>query len=223
LDSVSAIGLGGHRWERIVNAALTAYAPWAVVGTAFTGVMLVILDDRRWLTVALLAQYLAAGWLVADALGVGVAGAQILGGLLVAVIIWLTWKNLDRARQAVPPANDLMARRSFRWVVVLLVLFAAWGLGRRDWMGLPGLTSTGSLGATFLMLLGVLQASLYRAPMRVVLGILTLLSGFGIAYAAVESSLAVIALLIVVHLGLALAGSYLTTFQTAAADRGGKR
>lgn len=206
-----------------MNAALTVYAPWAVVGAAFTGVLLVVLDDRRWLTLALLAQYLAAGWLVADVLGMGVAGAQILGGLLVAVIVWLTWVNLDRARQTIPSANGLMALRTFRWVVVLLVLFAAWGLGRRDWMGLPGLTSTGTLGATFLMLLGLLQASLYRAPMRAVLGILTLLSGFGIAYAAVESSLAVIALLIVVHLGLALAGSYLAILQTDAAEGGLER
>jgi hypothetical protein len=182
--------------------------------------MLVVLNDRRWLTVALVAQYLAAGWLVADVLGVGVAGAQILGGFLVAIIVWLTRRNLEVAHQAVPRGNDLMALRSFRWVVVLLVLFAGWGLGVRDWMGLPGLTSSGALGATFLMLLGLLQASLYRAPMRVVIGIISLLSGFGIAYAAVESSLAVIALLIIVHLGLALAGSYLTILQAAPAEGG---
>jgi len=203
-----------------VSAVLTAYAPWAVASAAITGVMLVVLDDRRWLTIALVAQYLAAGWLVADALGLAVAGAQILGGLLVAIIVWLTWRNLEAADQAVPRANDLMALRSFRWVVVLLVLFAGWGLGRRDWMGLPGLTSTAVFGATFLMLLGLVQASLYRAPMRVVIGVLSLLSGFGIAYAAVESSLAVIALLIIVHLGLALAGSYLTILQAAPSERG---
>lgn len=203
-----------------MSAVLTAYAPWAVAGAAVAGVMLVVLNDRRWLTVALVAQYLAAGWLVADVLGVGVAGAQILGGFLVAIIVWLTWRNLEVAHQAVPRGNDLMALRSFRWVVVLLVLFAGWGLGVRDWMGLPGLNSSGALGATFLMLLGLLQASLYRAPMRVVIGIISLLSGFGIAYAAVESSLAVIALLIIVHLGLALAGSYLTILQAAPAEGG---
>jgi len=203
-----------------VSTALTAYAPWAVGGAAIAGVMLVVLNDRRWLTIALVAQYVAAGWLVAETLGAGVASAQILGGLLVAIIVWLTWRNLEAAHQEVPRANDLMALRSFRWVVVLLVLFAGWGLGRRDWMGLPGLTSTGALGATFLMLLGLLQASLYRAPMRVVIGVLSLLSGFGIAYAAVESSLAVIALLIIVHLGVALAGSYLTVLQAGPAEGG---
>lgn len=71
------------------------------------------------------------------------------------------------------------------------------------------------------MFLGLLQASIYKPPMRVVLGLLTLLSGFGIAYGAIESSLAVIALLVVVHLGLALAGSYLTIVRETESMSGG--
>jgi len=206
-----------------VSAVLAAYAPWAVAGVALTGALLVVLNNHRGLVVALAAQYVLAGWLAANFLGPGVAGVQVLGGLLVSVIVWLTWEKLDRTRRQSPMGADLMSRTSFRWIVVLLVLFAAWGLGRRAWLGLPGLTSDGTLGATFLMLLGLLQASLYRVPMRVVVGLVTLLSGFGIAYGAVESSLSVIALMIVVHLGLALAGSYLTILEPADEPRGQAR
>ncbi len=203
-----------------MNAALTVYAPWAVIGVAISGAMLVVLNGHRLLAAALAVQYVLAGLLVAGSLGVGVAGVQILGGLLATTIVWLTWESADRAGGPASSENDLMSVRSFRWVAVFLVLFAAWGLGRRDWMGLPGLSRTGTLGASFLMLLGLLQASLYRVPMRVILGLLTVLSGFGIAYGAVESSLAVFALLIVVLLGLALAGSYLTILQTGDAEGG---
>lgn len=193
-----------------MNGVLLTYAHWAVIGSALTGATLVIVNDRRGLAITLGIQYFFAGWLAAGTLGTNVAGAQVLGGLVAAIIIWLTWKAAGRRPRQPRPTNDLMDIRPFRWVVVLLVAIAAWGLGRRSWMGLPGLTFDATMGSTFLMLLGLLQASLFRRPMRVVLGLLTMLSGFGIAYSAVETSLAVIALLILVNLGLALAGSYLT-------------
>ena len=48
-----------------------------------------------------------------------------------------------------------------------------------------------------------------RFAVRVILGLLTLLAGFEIIYAAVESSELVAAALAVVNLGLALTGAYL--------------
>ncbi|MFM8370102.1 MAG: hypothetical protein ACKOBD_15250, partial [Chloroflexota bacterium] len=45
--------------------------------------------------------------------------------------------------------------------------------------------------------------------MRVVLGLLTVLSGFEIIYAAVESAILVTGLLAAVNLGLGVLGSYL--------------
>jgi hypothetical protein len=201
-----------------LSAFLAANDAWAVLGVALTGSLLVVLNDRRLLPITLGLQYFLAGWLAVQSLGPDVAAAQVVGGLLATGIIWLTWRGPAPSIEEAARGHDLMSMRSFRWVSVLLVLFAAWGLGRRAWMGLPDLTPAGTLAATFLLLLGLLQASLYRHPMRVILGLLTLLSGFGIAYGAVESSLAVIALVILVHLGLALAGSYLTIVQGPGTD-----
>jgi hypothetical protein len=48
-------------------------------------------------------------------------------------------------------------------------------------------------------------------PFRVILGLLTVLSGFEALYAALESSILVAAMLSVVNLGLALVGAYLLT------------
>jgi hypothetical protein len=45
--------------------------------------------------------------------------------------------------------------------------------------------------------------------MRVIVGLLTVLSGFEIIYAAIESSVLVTGLLAGVNLGLALVGAYL--------------
>lgn len=57
--------------------------------------------------------------------------------------------------------------------------------------------------------MGLLQLSLTSNPLRVIIGILTSLSGFEILYAAIETSTLVTGLLAVVTLGLALVGAYL--------------
>jgi hypothetical protein len=60
-----------------------------------------------------------------------------------------------------------------------------------------------------LFALGALQLGITEDTLRVGAGILTVLCGFEAAYAAVEPSLAVVALLASVHVGIALVISYL--------------
>jgi hypothetical protein len=57
--------------------------------------------------------------------------------------------------------------------------------------------------------LGLLSLGLSEEPLRAGLSLLTLLSGFELLYVAVESSLAIVALLAVVDFAVALAVSYL--------------
>lgn len=57
--------------------------------------------------------------------------------------------------------------------------------------------------------LGLLQLGLSTGTLRVGLGLMTLLSGFEIAYIVVEPSLVVLALIGSVHIGFALVISYL--------------
>ncbi len=59
--------------------------------------------------------------------------------------------------------------------------------------------------------LGILQSGMTARPFRVSVGLLTVLAGFEILYAAVETSLLVAGLLAIINLGLALSGSYLLT------------
>jgi len=57
--------------------------------------------------------------------------------------------------------------------------------------------------------MGLLHLGVSNQIFRVTVGLMTVLSGFEIIYAAVESSVLVVALLAVINLGLALVGSYL--------------
>jgi hypothetical protein len=57
--------------------------------------------------------------------------------------------------------------------------------------------------------MGLLHLGITGRILRVTIGLMTVLSGFEIIYAAVEGSVLVAALLAVINLGLALVGAYL--------------
>jgi hypothetical protein len=65
------------------------------------------------------------------------------------------------------------------------------------------------MGAILLIGMGLLHLGMTTRPLRVLIGLLTMLSGFDLLYAAVENSVLVAGLLAVVTLGLALVGAYL--------------
>jgi hypothetical protein len=73
-------------------------------------------------------------------------------------------------------------------------------------MGIPV-----AIGGILLTTMGLLQLGMTTQILRVILGLLTTLSGFEILYAAMEGSSLVAALLVVVNLGLGLVGAYLLT------------
>jgi hypothetical protein len=59
--------------------------------------------------------------------------------------------------------------------------------------------------------MGILLLGLTADTLRITLGLLTLLAGFEILYATVETSILLAGLLSIVNLGLALGGAYLMT------------
>ena len=61
---------------------------------------------------------------------------------------------------------------------------------------------------------GFLQFGFNERPFRVGIGLFSMLSGFEIAYAKIEPSLAVIALLAAIHIGIALVVGYLSYLDT---------
>jgi hypothetical protein len=66
-----------------------------------------------------------------------------------------------------------------------------------------------AFGGLLLAGMGLLHLGVTDQILRVTIGLMTVLAGFEIIYAAVENSVLVAALLAIINLGLALAGSYL--------------
>ena len=162
--------------------------------------------DWRWVIAALGAQYFLAFILITPSWPLELAAVKLVAGWMAGAVLGLTRLNLaqqpgeDMKRLPTSPAFLILSAG----LVVLIVLGAAPSLA--DWARPISLNQ--AWGGILLAGMGLLQVGLSASSFRGIIGLLTLLCGFEILYAAVEASLLVAALLGVLNLGIALAGSY---------------
>ena len=155
----------------------------------------------------LAAQYIGVFWLVSLQWPPGMAAVKLVAGWMSTAALGMTRQNLsdeDASREQVWPQGRLF--RVFLSGIVLLIVGAA--APRVDAiMGGAGMPVT--TGGLLLIGMGLLQLGISGQILRIVVGLMTILAGFEILYAVVEGSILVAALLVIINLGLALAGSYL--------------
>ena len=187
---------------------LEEFAVVASIAVALTGALLILSDNRRLLLATLAVQYVLVAWLASLSLPLQVAAAKLVAGLLACAIISVALANVGWSRQFMMP-ETIPSGMIFRIIAICLVLLAAFGLGGNLWSTLPNITTFASYGATFLIALGLLQLGFQEESVKVGIGLLTIISGFEVAYTTIEPSLAVMALLATVHLGIAVVVSYL--------------
>ena len=136
----------------------------------------------------------------------GAATVKVIAGWMSAVILGMTRSNMSEEDEG---ASALPQGRLFRLIAAGFVgLIAATGAPFVDSM-MADAGVTVSAGGLLLIGMGLLHLGVTDQPMRVSIGLMTVLSGFEVIHAAVESSVLLAALLAIVNLGLALAGSYL--------------
>ena len=181
----------------------------ALIILSLTGVILLTGRSGRWLSLALGVQYvgvfllvflswplslavvkLVAGWMSAALLGVGLGGAP--------ATIYL--------EERFSPSG-----RVFRLLAAFMVGLTMLAVVPRVQGWFPEVGIEVLDGSLLLFGLGTLQLGLTARPVRVILGLLTVLGGFEILYAALENSVLVAGLLAVLNLGLALVSAYLVS------------
>lgn len=174
-----------------------------VAATAFT----LIVVERPAIQIGILAiQYSSVAWLTSLALPPQVAAVKLVAGLIACGVLALT---VAGSRLAAESASGI-AGRAFRGIAAILIVAAAFGIGQTNWMRVPDIQPEAIMAAAVLMSMGLLQLGLFRTPLRMSIGLITLLSGFEIAYSVIEPALAILALLASVHIGLAIVVSYLS-------------
>jgi hypothetical protein len=166
-----------------------------------------ILLARTWrqLIIFLAAQYVGVFILTLQHLPLGMATVKVIAGWMGAAILGMTRSNLNEDEgQGILPQG-----RFFRLIAAAIVgLIAASGVARVDSM-MADAGIVVSAGSLLLIGMGLLHLGVTDQVMRVTIGLMTVLAGFEVLYAAVENSVLVAALLAVINLGLALVGAYL--------------
>ena len=190
--------------------ALQTISWGAVFLLLVASLFLLLTRDWRWALAFLATQYLGVFWLTQLHWTISMAAVKLVTGWMAATTLGITRSALN-PRFATAPDRSWLEGRPFHILAAALILLVVASATPGVARFLPGIGLAEVAGSLILMAMGLLLLGLTVQPLRVVIGLLTVLAGFEILYAAVESSILVAALLALINLGLALVGSYLLT------------
>jgi len=168
-----------------------------------TSILLILNINWRLNIIFLGVQYLAAFFLFTLVFPLTLAAVKLIVG----------WMSIAILGSAIPPVENLKytsinrAGRLFRLMAAGMAVMVTFSIAPL----VVDIIPTGLVivwGGVILLAMGLLQLGMTTQPGNVIIGLLTVLCGFDILYAAVESSVLVVGLLALTTLGLALSGSY---------------
>lgn len=170
---------------------------------------LIILSSRNWRVSisALGAQYLGVFLLIALSWPIEFAIVKLVAGWIAAAVLGIGLVEQSEAWE--DELGKWMSGTLFRIFLAGFFIFMAFVLTPSVVHLVLRASNVQVFGALTLIGLGMIHLGLTAQPTRIILGLLTVLSGFEIFYATMETSLLVNALLAVNTLGLALTGAYL--------------
>jgi hypothetical protein len=187
---------------------LNSFLSWAaVLIILITSSGLLLSRNWRWSLGLLAVQYLASFWLVTRHWPLGMAAVKLVTGWMAIAALAMTLLALsqkDQAEEQFLPQG--ISFRLFASGLTALVILAA---SPRIEAVTPGLGLPVIAGSLLPIGMGLILLGSTSDIFRVILGLLSMLTGFETLYAAVEGSVLVAGLLAVVDLGLALVGAYL--------------
>jgi len=173
-----------------------------------TSTAMLVNRDWRVSLGALAVQYMAAFWLVTRHMPFVMGSAKLITGWMVVAALGMTRLGLSDIEEE--NEETFWPRGQwFRVILIAIVALVAAGSTPRIETAIPGLGLPVIAGSLILIGAGLIHLGVTSDLLRVILGLLTLLTGFEILYAAVESSILVAGLLAIINLGLGLVGSYL--------------
>ncbi len=211
IASVSFAAFPGPAWRVILILNRLAFLPVALLMA--TSLFLLLSQDWRRFFIAIAVQYLCVFWLVALVWPVGLAAVKLVVGWMCAAVLGASQIETDLEDQSLVGSSGWLFMLVAAGVVWLVVFSVSSTL--QDWI--PA-SSPMMFGGLVLIGMGLLQLGMHNNPLRVIVGLLTLISGFEILYAVIENSVLVAGLLALINLGLSLIGSYLQVYSPEEAN-----
>ncbi len=181
--------------------------PWlAAVLLAVTSTGVLLSRDWRWNLVMMAGQYFSMFWLVMVHWPLTLSSTRLVTGWMAIAVLGATLTDM---KEDIETETSWPGGRLFRaiaiWIVLITVTQATPVVS--NW--LSGAGQPVIWGGLALVGIGLLHLGITARPLRISLGLLTVISGFEILYASIENSILVAGLLSLITLGLALSGSYL--------------
>lgn len=183
---------------------------WAAVGLLLvTSIGLLTSRDWRWSLGFLAAQYLGMFWLMTLHWPFGLSSIKLVTGWMATATLGVT--RLDLVEHEQTDESAWPQGRLFRLFAAAIVVILVIASAPQVETIIPGISRPVIAGGLLLVGMGLLHLGLTAEVLRVILGLLTVMAGFELLYATVETSILLAGLLSIVNLGLALAGAYLMT------------
>jgi hypothetical protein len=179
-----------------------------------TSTGLILVRDWRWSIILLAVQYLGMFLLTLQHWPLGMASVKLVAGWMSAAILGMTRSSFPS--QEIDEQGFWPRGRLFRLFAVGMVLLIVSAMIQPVDTIMADAGYAVTAGSLILIGMGLLHLGITSYILRVVIGLMTVLSGFEILYAAVEGSILVAALLATINLGLALVGAYLLIAQNNA-------
>jgi hypothetical protein len=178
-----------------------------VILVSLTGLLLLLIRDWRIGIGALAIQYIGIFFTVSISWPDEMAVVKLVAGWMAGAILATSLASDPKGWGEDEPY--LSSSTLFRLLAACLILPVTTTITPALYEWLPGALIQQVYVGFILIVMGLLHLGFKGNPARVVIGLLTVLGGFEVYYAILETSLLVSGLLAVINLGLALVGSYL--------------
>jgi hypothetical protein len=184
-----------------MNLPDLSFVPIILLGASSLGLM--VARNWRWIIVSLVLQYIGVFWIVTFIWPVGLAAVKLIIGWTAAAVLGASRSTSDLEDDEFSGLSG----RIFRALAAGLVWVLVFSIAEPVQYWIPASLPVLQAGL-MLFGMGLLHLGMTTNPLRVVVGLLTVVAGFEILYASIETSVLLTGLLGVVNLGLSLVGSY---------------
>lgn len=188
-------------WWYVVNLSEFSLIPVLMLALSSLGLM--VSRNWRWIIVSLLIQYIGVFWIISYLWPVGLAIVKLIVGWMAAAVLGASRLTTDLEDDDFSGISG----RIFRALAAVLVWVLVFSIAEPMQYWIPATLPVLQAGL-MLFGMGLLHLGMTTNPLRVVVGLLTVVAGFEILYASIETSILLTGLMGVVNLGLALVGSY---------------
>jgi hypothetical protein len=163
-----------------------------------------ITENKRASMIALGIQYLAMFLIVIQAWSLSLSAIKLIAGWMATAVLSATQFSADVPEDP-PSQNQGRVFRILTGVLIWILVFTITP-SISNWLPLPSVI----LWSGFILIgVGFLQMGMSLKAPRIIIGLLTTLSGFEVLYSAVENSVLVAGFLALITLGVSLIGGYL--------------